>query len=377
MPVDSLPHPLGRTLCSLPALASLLLAACSAEAPPPSRPQPVFVSPVQAAGDSEIRQFSAILRPRVESDLGFRQGGAIRLRAVELGQRVRAGQLLAEQDPVDLQRAVQAAEAQLRAAQVDQGQAEEDATRFAGLARDGAIGQADAERQRSRAEAARAQTARAQQALQLEQQRLGHSRLLAPFDGVITAVRAEAGQVVGAGQPVLGLAREGTPELQADLPESLPGGPAAWQARLLAGGQAPLPLTLREQAPIASAQGRTLRVRYALPAREAARRPELGLGRSVELLLTRRGTAAEAGSVRIPVSALLKDGAEAKVWQVVETAATASAPAGARLQARPVEVLAHEGETLRVRGLQPGERIVSVGAQKLDAGLAVAPRSRP
>lgn len=359
------------------ALSALLLAACSAEAPPPSRPQPVFVSPVQAADGSEQRRFSAVLRPRVESELGFRAAGQLRLRAVELGQRVRAGQVLAELDPIDLQRAVQAAEQALRAAEVEQRQAEADAERFAGLARDGAIGQADAERQRSRAEAAAAQARRAQEALQLEQQRLGYSRLLAPFDGVVTALRAEQAQVLSLGQPVLALAREETPELQADLPESLPGGPAAWQARLLADGQPPLPLTLREQSPVASAQGRTLRVRYALPAREAAQRPALGLGRSVELLLERGGTSAEAGSVRIPVSALLKDEAGAKVWQVVETAASASAPAAARLQARPVEVLAHEGETLRVRGLQPGERIVSVGAQKLDAGLAVAPRSRP
>lgn len=367
----------GHTLRGLPAAAALLLAACSAEVPPPSRPQPVFVSPVQAAGEGATRAFSAILRPRVESELGFRQAGAIRLRAVELGQRVRAGQLLLEQDPVDLQRALQAAEQQLRAAQIEQRQAEEDAARFAGLARDGAIGPADAERQRSRAEGAAAQTARAQEALGLERQRLGHSRLLAPFDGVVTALRAEPGQVVAAGQSVLALAQEGRPELQADLPESLAGGPAAWQATLLRPGQPPLALTLREQAPVASAQGRTLRVRYSLPALDAAQRAELGLGRSVTLSLRRAAAAASDEGVRIPASALLQDGQGAHVWQVVETPAAASAPAGARLQARAVEVLAHEGESLRVRGLAPGERIVSVGAQKLDAGLAVDPRSRP
>lgn len=377
---------LGLSLC---ASGLWLPAACAPPpAPPPIVPS-VFVSTVRNDSGSTERVLSGSLRPRVESDLSFRAGGKVLARTVELGQAVRAGQVLGRIDAADYQLAVQAAIEQQRAAEVDATQSASDAARFQRLLADGSVGAADAERQQARADAAAARLAQAQRQTELARNRAGHAVLTAPFDGTVTALRFEAGQMVSEGQPVLSLARPGELELQVDVPEALVAGLKGWQASARLGhsdgsqsAQTELPLRLREVAPSAAAASRTYRARYALGALPPA--ADLRMGMTAELRLRQPGRTAGA---ELPVSALLVTGAATDASTSASAPASLASPPAAAvwlvdaktgaLQLRPVQLLSQSTDHIRVAGLPEGALVVSVGAQKLDAGLKVHPVARP
>ena len=363
--------PNARRACiaTLTVLGLAALSACG-EAPRPAVvARPVFVSVVQPDDASPSRQFTGTVRARVEAEVGFRAGGKVVERLVDVGQVVHAGQPLARLDPADYQLAVQAAADQVQAARVDAEQSASDEARFQRLAAEGSVGSADHERQKARADAAAARLSQARQQWQLARNREAYATLIAPFDGVVTQLRFERGQVVGEGQPVLALARQGEREVVADIPEAwvAPLRRASAELRASAGDPLqPLALQLRELSPLASSAGRTFRARFA-PA-PAARRAldELPLGSTADLRLTL--PAARDGSIALPVTALVKASGEPGVW-------TLNA-AGNGLVFQPVRVQAVDDATLRVSGLKAGQRIVTVGAQKLDGSVVVRPVSR-
>jgi membrane fusion protein, multidrug efflux system len=362
----------------LAAVGTLLLTACSQPVAPPAAARPVYVTTVAPAGASDARNFTASVRARVETELAFRTGGKVVQRLVDVGAAVRAGQPLAQLDAGDLALAAQAADDQVRAAQVDAEQAASDEARFRRLAAEGSVGSADHERQKARADVAAARLDQAQRQLALARNRDGYTTLRAPYDGIVTALRAELGQVVAEGQPVLALARSGECEIVADIPEDWVGRVRSAAASARGGSAADaqslpawVPVQLRELSPLAAAQGRTYRVRFAAtaPSREALSR--LPLGSTAQLQLVARGASGEGGDrgVLVPVTALIKGSGAAGVWVIN--------PAGNGLVFTPVQVQAIDDNTLRVTGLTAGQRVVSVGAHKLDATLAVRAVERP
>jgi RND family efflux transporter MFP subunit len=346
------------------AAACALLAACSEPPAPAAVVKPVFVTTVTQAGASvQSRAFTSVVRARVETDLGFRTGGKVVERLVEVGDVVKAGQALARLDPADYRLAVSAAADQVQAAKVDAQQAASDEARFRRLLADGSVGSADHERQKARADAAAARLEQAQRQLDLARNREGYATLVAPYAGVVTALRFERGQVVTEGQPVLSLARDGEREIVADLPEEWVG-----RARTLAAqatpwndGKSPVRLVLRELSPLASAQGRTFRVRYAAAPESREQVAALPLGSTMQLTLSAPNTGPAA--TVLPVTALVKGSASAGVW-VLDAK-------GSGLVFKPVQVVGSDDATVQVTGLAVGSRVVSVGAQKLDAGLTV------
>lgn len=348
--------------------ATLLLAACSQPATPPAVVRPVFVTTVQPAAAAQTRTFTAVVRPRVESDLAFRTGGKVVERTVEVGDVVKAGQTLARLDPADYQLAVKAAADQVQAATVDAQQAASDEARFRRLEADGSVGAADHERQKARSDAAAARLDQARRQLDLARNREGYAVLVAPYAGVVTGIRFELGQVVPEGQPVIALAKDGEHEVVVDLPEDWVGRARGliatatpWQEQ-----QAKLRVALRELSPQATAQGRTYRARFAATAESRAQISALPLGSTVQLSLASPPTGPAVAT--LPVSALLKGSGQEGVW-VVDAK-------GSGLVFTPVKVVSIDEATVRVTGLASGSRVVSVGAQKLDARLAVRPIER-
>lgn len=343
--------------------ASFLLVACSQPAAPPAVVRPVFVTTVHPTTTAQSRTFTSFVRARVEGEVAFRTGGKVVDRLVEVGDVVKAGQVLARLDPIDYQLAVHAAADQVQAATVDAVQAASDEARFRRLLADGSVGAADHERQKARADAAAARLDQARRQLALARNREGYAALVAPYAGVVTAIRFERGQVVAEGQAVLVMAREGERELVVDLPEDWVG-----RVRGLTATAAPwnqpdkvVQLSLRELAPQASAPGRTFRARFAATSPSRTQVTALPLGSTMQLTLSAR----EVGpaTVSLPVSALLKGSDQPGIW-------TLNA-AGTGLVFTPVGVVQVGEATVHVTGVPSGTRVVTVGAQTLDAGMAV------
>ena len=352
----------GISLSSI-AVASLLLMACSEPPAPAAIVKPVFVTTVTPAKSAQSRSFTSVIRARVETELGFRTGGKVIERLVEVGGSVRAGQVLARLDPADYQLAVKAAADQVQAASVDAQQAASDEARFRRLLADGSVGAADHERQKARAEVAAARRDQANRQLELARNREDYATLVAPYAGVVTTLGFERGQVVTEGQPVLSLARDGEREIVAELPEDWVG-----RARSVVATAAPwndpktqVRLVLRELSPQASVQGRTYRARYSAAPESREAVAALPLGSTMQLTLS----APQAGPATavLPVSALVKGSGPAGVWTVNAK--------GSGLMFTPVQVVAIDDATVQVTGLPTGSKVVSVGAQKLDAGTAV------
>lgn len=345
------------------AAASLLLAACSEPPAPAAVAKPVFVTTVTPATSAQTRSFSSVVRARVETELGFRTGGKVVERLVEVGDAVKAGQVLARLDPADYQLAVKAAADQAQAASVDAQQAASDEARFRRLLADGSVGAADHERQKARADAAAARLDQANRQLELARNREGYATLVAPYAGLVTALRFERGQVVAEGQSVMSLAGDGEREIVAELPEDWVG-----RARHLVATAAPwndpkssVQLVLRELSPQASAQGRTYRARYSAAPPSRTEVAALPLGSTMQLTLS--GPKAGPATAVLPVSALVKGSGPAGVWMLDAK--------GTGLAFTPVQVVKVDDATVQVTGLSAGSRVVSVGAQKLDAGTTV------
>ncbi|PKO88867.1 MAG: efflux RND transporter periplasmic adaptor subunit [Betaproteobacteria bacterium HGW-Betaproteobacteria-12] len=353
-----------RVSCRLTVRTAIVLAfatvlsACGEKSLPQQKPHPVLVVTTHNVSGGYERTFTGVVRARHESEQGFRTGGKVVARMVEVGQSVVAGQPLAHLDSADYELAVRAAEEQLQTMRVDAEQAASDEARFRRLLADNSVAIADHERQKARADAAAARQAQASHQLELARNRAKYTTLVAEFDGVITAVRFEAGQIVTEGQPIVTIVKPSELEVVADLPEEMAGSAHSlsasasfWDAPGLA-----VQLKLRELSPAAAAQTRTFRARFSI----LDKSPALQLGMTAKLHLAAKD--AEPAAV-LPATAIWKTNGTSMVWQV--------ASGGSKLVAQPVEVIRYTDEAVLVRGLPDGTKVVTAGIQKLTPGLEV------
>ena len=211
------------------AVLTALLAACAGEAAPPERPRPVMVvRPAASTGVAD--SYAGEIRAREESALSFRVGGALLERRVDVGDRVRRGDVLAVLDAGDLQAQSRAAQAQLVAAEAQLRRARADQARLATLGRDQLVSRSTVDAQNAATAAAQGQVDAARAGLVVARNQAGYTQLRAPRDGVIAARQAEAGQVVAPGQSVFQLAADGGREVAFAIPENAVRGIRAGQA---------------------------------------------------------------------------------------------------------------------------------------------------
>ena len=348
------------------ASALLTLSACSSnDAEVDAELRPVLVMTVGASGNamSTERSVPGVVSARYASDLGFQVAGRIAKRSVELGQTVRKGQVLMQLDGSDYQLASAAAQDQVLVAKTQYDQANADAKRMVTLVKAGAISVAESERQTARAEAAKAQYQQAQRQADLSRNRLRYSSLVAPYDGVVTAVRAEAGQVIGEGVPVVSIAKPGEMEIAADIPEGLMATVSKQEAEAdIWGSDAPrITLRLREISPAASQPLRTYRARFSLHNATPEQLAALHLGMTAQVVM--KSAEAPSTAVILPATALVKARDKVSVWLVSDKAPT--------LQKQAVHVLSFNNETVAVKGVPDGAKVVIAGVQKLDAKMQV------
>lgn len=316
--------------------------------------QPVRVARVSFLLNDAATSYTGTIRPQHEAPLGFRQPGKLVSRLVEVGDRVTAGQVVARLDDTDARLELEAAEAELAAARTDLARAEAEVTRSRELFTAGHVAQAALDRATSAVAEARSRADRALRTQELAANRLSYMDLLAEDDGIVTATLAEAGEVVGAGQPVLTLAQTEALDVVFALPEQkralLDSSKAS--ATLWGDSGPALALRLRDVSPDVDPVGRTYRVRMTLVAPEAA----AALGRTVTVQLTEPGAMPVA---TLPLAAVMNDGSGASVWRL---------PPGSTLVERvPVELAGVDGSVTRVSGgLAEGDLVISLGAHKID-----------
>jgi RND family efflux transporter MFP subunit len=345
---------------TLAALACLLaLAGCQGEAAPAAKMErPVQVERVAFTRDNTSRDFVGVVRARYETDLGFRVAGKIVTRVINVGDHVRADDVVARLDPRDLQLQVESAEAELAAATSNLAQAAADEERYATLKARGFAAVADFDRKKAAKDEAEGRLERAKRALDLARNQLAYADLKAGADGVITATLAEPGQVVAVGQAVARLAHRGEKEAVVALPETWLGEARTSRAtvRLWSDPDRRFAAHLRELSPQADPATRTYAARFTIA--DADDSVALGMTATVTL-----AQAADAPVAKLPLAAVLNRGAGPSVFVVDDAGA---------LKLQPVTVAAFTADAVLVTGgVTNGEQVVTLGVQKLVAGTKV------
>jgi RND family efflux transporter MFP subunit len=331
-----------------------MLAGCQAQPQEAAKPgRPVLVQSVAFEPRTPERTFVATIRPRIESDLGFRVAGKVAKRLVNVGDMVKVGQALAALDATDLRLQCEQAEAEVRAASAALQQAEAELRRTHTLRGQGWSTTATLDRQQAVAEEARGRTARAERALMLAENALSYATLTADIDGVVTATQIEPGQVVDTDKVAIRIARLSEKEAVIAVPEAQIAAVRTGDASLSlwSNPDKPYEATLRELSPSADPATRTYLARFSIPAADEP--VQFGMTATVTI-----GEAAAAEVARLPLSSLYNQGNGPAVWVI---------SADSRPVLRPVTVAAYRSQDVLItQGVGDGERVVILGAQKLD-----------
>jgi RND family efflux transporter MFP subunit len=323
-------------------------------------PLPVRVAEIHLISADETVRYAAVIRPRIEADIGFRVPGKVTQRLVEVGQRVSTGEPLARLDPADLELQARAAEAQLVSAQADSTNTTADFQRYSHLQQGQWTTQQEFDKRKAAMETAAAKVRELEATLKVARNNAQYATLVADGDGVVTSVMVQPGQVVAQGQAVFRIARLGEMEAVANVPEQQVA--HLWKAGMTAelwampgmsiGGR------LREVSPSADANTRTFEAKVTL----IDPPPEVKLGMTATLVATSKRPGSFA---LVPLAAITQKGDQTAVWVVN--------PGGEGLQLRQVTVAAYAREGAVVTsGLADGDKVVTAGVQKLDPDRKVS-----
>ncbi len=354
----SCPAPVRRV--PLTVLLSLLLCACAPEpAEKPAVVLPVLAVRLGLSEDVSSLSLSGDVRPRTETVIGFRVAGKIIERKVEVGNQVKRGDVLARLDPQDLSLQTQATGAQSAAAQIDLAQQVADLERFQSLLKQGFISQAEFDRRKNTVDIARSRVTEVGSAQRSSHNQLTYAVIRADEAGVITAVEAERGQVVAAGQPVLRIAQAGPKDIGVSVAESRLAALQAAKELLITLSALPgksYKGALREVSPAADPATRTYAARITVLDADDAMR----LGMSARVAV--RGEAKPV--LMLPLSALYRDGDKTAVWTVDAVSSV--------VQLVHVSVASVQDDSVTIgQGLKVVDTVVTAGVQKLQAGQKV------
>jgi len=364
-PASPAASPRGAALLLGVLAVAVLLAACHTRTPIATPPVAVVTYTVHTSDDPDPPTYPAEVAPRYSNPLSFRVPGKLIERRVRLGDRVTAGEALAQLDPSDQQRQVASARAALAAAEHRLKYAKQQLDRDQAQFSRQLIAANQLEQTEDAEASALAARDEAAAELTLTEDALRYHTLTANHDGVITRENADTGQVVSAGQPVYELAWSGDVDVIVDA--------AASDANHIAVGQAarvvlpsvdsqPLDARVREIAPAADPQSRTFRIKLTLDDPPASIR----LGTIGEATLLPVAGRAPTREIDIPSTALFHQGAHPAVW-VLEGAKP-------RLALQPVTVETYRDRSVVLAGgLRDGERIVAAGVHTVYVGERVTP----
>ena len=314
----------------VPLSIAAMLSGCSHQ-PPPEPLRAVRTVEIRYDKTQETDRYFGSVQSRYEVDQAFRVSGKVASRKVDVGQKVRQGDVIAVLDDSDYKLAAEAARQQLTAAEA------------LGLA----LGL-------QRLVAGR---------VELAHNRVEYTVLRASQDGVVTSVKFEVGQVVAEGQPIVSIAKDGEPEIVVNVPEDQLSvfKASRYKATLTSAPDQSFEVVLRELSPQAASTTRTFRARL----KPATPRP-LPLGASATLVVDR--PIADNAAAAIPAVAISQNKGHSAVWAVRREGAE---PVGT-VQLIDVSVHAYHNDEVLVSGPAAGELVVTAGVQKMSPGLKVS-----
>ncbi|WP_071872126.1 efflux RND transporter periplasmic adaptor subunit [Atopomonas hussainii] len=342
---------------------ALLVAACGQEEVVEKQVRPaIFVQPVPSGGVLET--YPGEVRARYEPELAFRIGGKVARRLVEVGERVKKDQALAELSAEDVNLRLQAAQAQLAAAEADMSLARSERDRYGKLVSRQLVSRSQFENAENVYKAAAARVKQMRAELDVAKNQNDYAILRSPSDGVISRRLVESGQVVGAGQTVFTLATDGEREVSINLPEQ---GIEAFKL----GQEVGVELwtkpgkrfigKLRELAPAADPVTRTYAARVAFSDNQVP--AELGQSARVYFLI------GESAGLAVPLSAVSAEEGAAYVFVLDAQTST--------VKKTPVRLGAFSERLVPVlEGLSAADYVVAAGVQLLRDGLEVKPIDR-
>lgn len=358
-----------RTVTILSVASILALAGCSKPVEKKTEIRPVRAIVVAEDNVDVVAEFPGEVKARVESRLGFRIPGKIVARKVEVGTEVKRGQLLMQLDPQDLRLAQAQASAGLKAAESNRDLAKAELKRYQDLREKNFVSQAILDSKETAFKAAQASFDQAAAAYRNQSNQAGYASLVSDVDGVVTGIDAEAGQVVGAGTPVMRVAQSGEKEIVIAIPEDKVDAlrkVTDVKVRTWANRNDQIPGKLRELSPVADPATRTYTAKVSIP--EAPAHIKLGMTGYVTF-----ATKSPHAMVKLPLTALVNDKGATSVW-VVENGS---------VKLVPVKVAGSAGNDILVAGgVTPGQTVVTAGVNQLRQGQQVkllasdpAPRS--
>jgi RND family efflux transporter MFP subunit len=304
--------------------------------------------------------YSGEVRGRHESQLAFQVGGKVIVRRVELGSKVKAGDVLMQIDAKDIRQTVNIGSAQVYSTESQQKLAQNNLERYRRLYEQGAVSRAQYDQYVSAYEVAVAGARQAGATYSQSANQLDYSSLRSDRAGVVSAIAAEAGQVVGAGQTVVTVVQDGEREVEISAPENrieiLRQSPSV-MVSFWALPQVKVAGKVREVAPMADTVTRTYKVRVSI----AELPPEVTLGMTASVVVA-APQASSGGATEIPLAAVYQTEKSPSVWVVQNDV----------VSLRPVQVVAFGKTAVQVAGgLKPGEVIVTAGVHKLREGQKV------
>lgn len=340
-------------------LSTILFSGCGeekVEQQPPPMVKTIFANKAEA---TVSENYSGVVKGRYESNLAFQTGGRILSRNVQKGSFVHEGDVLMTIDARDAVQQANAGEAQVAQAKSQLDLAKSDLNRYRELYKENAIPAVTLDQYQTNYENALASyNAAIAQSAQI-QNNLGYTKLTANADGVISAVNAETGQVVAAGQTVLTLVQVDELEVEFDVPENhladVAAGKNAEVTFWAVGGRATG--VVREISPMADETARTYRVRLSLNNPP----PAIQLGMTASVSLTSLDSSL-INSCVLPLSAIYQTGNQAQVWIVTKENTVAL---------KNVHVESFSGNEVLVHGLSPQDKVVTAGVHKLHEGMEV------
>ncbi|MFJ4157782.1 efflux RND transporter periplasmic adaptor subunit [Pseudomonas sp. NPDC089752] len=334
-----------------------LLSGCGKEELPEVMPR-VGVVQVQPTDFAARVTLTGDVQARVQTDLSFRVGGKIISRSVDVGDHVKANQVLARLDPKDLQNNVDSAKAEVFAAQARVTQTSAAFVRQQKLLPKGYTSQSEYDSAEAALRSNQSALKAAQAQLANAKEQLSYTALVSEADGVITERQAEVGQVVQATMPIFSLARDGDRDAVFNVYESLlvaPPSDAGVIVSLLDDPKVQAQGFVREVTPTVSAESGTVQVKVAL--RNVP--PAMQLGSPVTATANAQGRP----SIELPWAALTKALHEPAVWVVGE---------GDKVELRKVQVTRYlTGKVVIAQGIKGGETVVVAGGQLLHPGMQV------